>query len=443
MTFKLTADPHDGRVDLLCTDLPPKTKKIRWRRDGTTIATTDAVTLTDINVVNGSTYIYVAVALDRRGNRLDSSNAASATPKAAGLSLPTLVGYGKNVTGGGSAIPQKVSTTAQLLEALQDSGSRVIYGDRTAAGLPWLTFGGESVKAKGDLTMVDLAIARLAIRYSESNVRHHDIHMLPNLTQSPDTDGLTVNGQSDAGPVEGVGISNGWYCGGPDMGGAAILGEVFDLTMQHTVAGPGLRQSVGSDERDHNRIFNVTTFGEHADGPYGARQTYFENLVLGGQERNPDLKYADLLEWLRNMTYNARENPNGNPRGLVFAYNRHRLGPLSMSVAKARVFETQHKPDEAVFAASVYAEGNVADGFTNDVPDIYPAARLERPLPMSMPMPTSAPTVDELLALVGPTTGRNAQEARLIEHVRARTWESDYYTGLGTGTPNLIWSPNP
>lgn len=442
MTFKLTAEPHDGRVDLLCTDLPDKTKRIRWRRDGTVIATTDAVALADEDVVNGQPYVYVAVALDRRGNRLDSSNAASATPKAAGLFLPALVGHGKGVTGGGSAIPSKIATYAQFKEAVLDSGDRVLVGDRQ-----WLKGPAEAYKVgNGDLTIIDISLELAAPVFVGLNTRLHGCRFQPGEVDG-DADGLTVNGQGSAGSVEGFAATNCWFCGGPDMGGGAILGECFHVTLQRCVFGPGLQQSnvhlgnVG-DFRNHNRILNFTTFGEHADGPWGRFQTLYESLIWGGEDRNPDIKYVQDFDGLRNLTYNHNEAPAGNNRGANWMFNRVRSGPQTVAARAKQTWDGQVKPGEVPFPLSIYTEGNVADGFPAKESFADGTKRTTPYGTLSVPRPTAAPEVDELLAFVGPTTGRNAQEQRLLDHVRNRTSDG-YYTGEGLGTPNLAWPVNP
>lgn len=441
--FKLTAVAGDGKVTLNWPSVA-KAVKFRVRRGlvpaaATVIGVVTSTQLTDISVSNGQKYGYIVTAIDRRGNRIDQSTYEEVTPKSASPfgDLPELVGFGKIVSGGGDAIPQKVDTIDKFIEGVQDSGKRVLYGDRQ-----WMFGAGQQINpGSGDLTIVGVSLGRLGINYKGvSNVRLHDYRSLPNLMDTPNTDGLTVNGQSDGGPVEGFAMSNGWSCGGPDMGGGAILGPVFNFTAQHWVFGPGLRQSVGSDERDHNRVLNFTTFGEHANGPYGSHQTTFECLVWGGEERNPDIKYVDYNEFVRCMVYNAKESPNGNPRGLYYAYNRIRTGPQS-NTSRATVFETQVKPDEAIFGQSVFLEGNVADGFTyREKVDVN--AKRTSPKWSPMVKADAAPEVEELLALVGPTAGLNAQEKKLLGFVRDRKDEG-YYTGPGTGTPNLAWPTNP
>lgn len=426
----------------------PKASKYRLRRaspPGAPLETlgpaVQATTYTDATVSPGTSYDYVVVALDRRGHKLDSSpRLLVTTPTPIGY-VPPVPGYGAGVTGGGSAIPSRVTSVAEFIEACHDTGPRVIYSDRQ-----WLLGAGQQFKVNGDITLIDVAWGMVGPVFVGDNIRLHGCRGLPNDLGNSDTDGLTVNGQSSAGPVQGFASSHGWYCGGPDMGGGAILGEVFDLTLYRDVYGPGLRTNkvdVASGTTDHNRILNYTTFGEHAAGPWGKRQTTMECLVWGGEERNPDIKYVEQHEFLRSLIYNNRENPNGNPRGTIFAYNRVRPGPESASAGPRRVFETQVKPDETVFPASVYLEGNVADGFPY-AERVDPAALLQEPAwePSVSLAGMVAPGVEELLAIVGPTTGRNAQELRLLEYVRSRTSEG-YYTGPGTGTPNLEWPANP
>jgi hypothetical protein len=198
--------------------------------------------------------------------------------------------------------------------------------------------------------------------------------------------------------------------------------------------------SQGSDSRDHNRVFNFTTFGDHADGPFGRRMTAFENLVWGGEERNPDIKYVESVDFIRNLIYNFRESPNGNPRGLNYMYNRVRSGPQT-NLSKAKTWEGQAKPGEVPFQQSVYSLGNVADGF--DPKETF-LQGTQRNSPFGTPSvaAVSAPTVDQILELVGPTSGFNSQEQRLLDHVRNRTSDG-YYTGAGFGTPNLTWPTNP
>lgn len=445
--FLLTAVAGDARVDLKWVSPSTKAKKFRIKRasppgSGPLTLTNPAITdtqYTDTVVSNGREYGYFVVALTSSGAKIDESNYVTVTPKAASLfDLPAIVGYGSGVTGGGSAIPQKVTTIAQYIEALQDSGSRVIYGDGA-----WLFGSGQTVAVThGDLTVVNISTGKIHINYKgASNTRHHNIRNLPNGATGYDEDGLTVNGQSTTGvPVEGFAASNGWYLGGSDMGGAGILGEVFDITLQHCVFGPGLEHTVGDTELNHNRILNYTTFGSHAAGPWGKRQTTFECLVWGGEDRNPDIKYVEGVDFIRNMIYNFRESPNGNPRGLNYMYNRVRTGPES-NPTKAKTWEGQVKPDETPFAQSVYTHGNVADGFP--FAETF-ANNTQRSTPFSAPSvtATAAPTVEEILTSVGPTTGFNSQEQRLIDHARNRTSDG-YYTGVGMGTPNLTWPTNP
>lgn len=442
MTFLLKAVAGDGRVDLDWPSDIPKATKFRVKRasppgSGPVTLTNPAITnseFTDKTCTNGLVYGYFVIALDRRGDKVDESTYVIAMPrKPSATDLPTLLGHGSGVTGGGSAIPQQVTTAAQFMEAVQDTGPRVIYGNGD-----WLLGNGEALKANGDLTIVDVSIGKMAVVYRGDNTRLHNYRSLPNGA-SADADGLTVNGQSTAGPVNGFAASNSWFCGGPDMGGAAILGEVFDLTLQQCVFGPGLVQSLGSDERNHNRILNYTTFGEHADGPWGKRQTTFECLVFGGEERNPDIKYVEGVDFVRNLIYNFRESPNGNPRGLNYMYNRVRTGPESGDNSK--VWKGAAKPDEAPYPDSVFSIGNVADGFV--LVETF-LAGTHRTTPFGTPSVTAtqAPTVEEILAIAGPTTGRNTQEQTLIDHVRNRTSDG-YYYGPGAGTPNLTWPTNP
>lgn len=441
--FLLTAVAGDARVDFNWSPVF-KAKKYRVKRasppgSGPETLTNPAITdtqFTDMTPTNGQLYGYFVVALDGRGNKIDESTYVTVTPhKPSIFDLPKLVGHGSQVTGGGSAIPQKVTTVTQFIEALQDSGPRVIYGDGG-----WLLGNGEAIKSNGDLTIMNISIGKMAVVFRGDNTRLHDYRTLPNAAAGKDIDGLTVNGQSTAGPVQGFAASNSWFCGGTDMGGAAILGEVFDLTLQNCVFGPGLVTYVGSDERNHNRILNYTTFGEHADGPWGKRQTTFESLVWGGEERNPDIKYVEANDFVRNLIYNFRASPGDNPRGCNYLYNRVRVGPES-EISKAKVWGTDVKPDESPFQNSVYAVGNVADGFPF-AESFAPGVRRSEPFGIVSVTATAAPTVEEILTTVGPTTGFNAQEQRLIDHVRNRTSDG-YYYGPGAGTPNLTWPTNP
>jgi hypothetical protein len=121
-------------------------------------------------------------------------------------------------------------------------------------------------------------------------------------------------------------------------------------------------------------------------------------------------------------------------------YNRVRSGPQT-NLSKAKTWEGQAKPGEVPFQQSVYSLGNVADGF--DPKETF-LQGTQRNSPFGTPSvaAVSAPTVDQILELVGPTSGFNSQEQRLLDHVRNRTSDG-YYTGAGFGTPNLTWPTNP
>ena len=365
----------------------------------------------------------------------------------------TIVGYGANTVGGAGGRTISVTTLADsgpgsLREALGTSGARVITF--AVAGVidlktpirvnqPFVTISGQTAPSPG-----------IQIRGETLNIGTHDVivtHMRfrpgdATADTPADADGLTINGGS--GEAYNVVIDHVEAIWGPDIGGLAILNDVHDVTVQHSILGEGLLRSRHPEAHDdgdgHGLGTNIAGLG---GGRHPSRITYFRNLITTSQGRNPRVEGADAVDLVNNVIYNFDESPQGNPQGLNMVNNILRSGPAPAAAGLSQqtwLWRSATSGDfPSLFSGAVYLSGNITDGFNSAGIEAPSSVLLSKPkTALSVTPESTAGLLDRVLAEVGPRLPTvDAVTARLLDNVRNRT--GTYVNGTGEKAPNPYW----
>jgi hypothetical protein len=359
-----------------------------------------------------------------------------------------VVGYGAGTVGGAGGRQLAVTTLADsgpgsLRAALEASGKRVVVF-RVAGTIrlrstisvtdPYLTVAGETAPAPG-ITVRD---GGLLVRASEVILRHLRLRPGDQVDSPDDVDALTINGAN--GGVANVVVDHVTMLWGPDIGGLAVLGDVRNLTVQHSIMGEGLYLSAHSEgtaaEEGHSHAANVTQL----DGGLAAPQrlTFWRNLFTTANTRIPRFQGAACVDVVNNVIYNwGRDAAHGNPRSLNLVNNWFRAGPETESHLFWAVQTSDVSP--RAFSDAVYLAGNVADGFSgrrDDEPGVY--AGSPRCGGLSAPAADAAAAYAAVLDGVGAIAPvRDAVDRRVIDNVRTRSGR--FFNGAGYPAPNPYW----
>ena len=375
----------------------------------------------------------------------------ASTPGRTTLGSSAIVGYGANTVGGAGGRTISVTTLADsgpgsLREALAASGPRVItFGVAGVIDLespirvtePFVTIAGQTAPSPG-----------IQIRGETLNIGAHDVivtHMRfrpgdATADNPGDADGLTING--GGGAAYNIVLDHVEAIWGPDVGGLAILNDVHDVTVQHSILGEGLLRSRHPESHDsdgHGMAVNVVGLDS---SHFPSRVTFYRNLITTSEGRNPRVEGALGVDFVNNVIYNFATSPQGNPQALNMVNNILRTGPapaaagLNQQTSLWRPAPSGDFP--SLFSGSVYLAGNVADGFTaaTDAGISILAGQPSTALSVT-PEPTAG-LLDRVLAEVGPRLPTvDAVTARLLDNLRNRT--GTYVNGEGEQGPNPSW----
>jgi hypothetical protein len=284
-----------------------------------------------------------------------------------------VVGYGRGTVGGEGGQTLAVTNLndagpGSLRAALEASGRRrVVF--RVAGTIrlqgsititdPFLTVAGETAPAPG----ITLRGGSLLVRADEVILRHLRLRPGDQLDNPDDADALTINGAD--GGVSNVVVDHVTMLWAPDVGGLAVLGDVRNLTVQHSIMGEGLYLSAHAEgtagQGGHSMAANITQLEPGLPGP--ARLTFWRNLFTTSDSRMPRFQGAECVDLVNNVIYNwGSHAAHGNPRSLNLVANWYRSGPETGSRLLWQLQTSDVTP--AAFSQSVYLAGNVADGFS-------------------------------------------------------------------------------
>ena len=286
---------------------------------------------------------------------------ADATTAAA----PTVVGYGAGTTGGTGGKVYSVSNWSQLKTALQASGPRIVR----LTGSADFNGGGERITvSNGNLTIDGSGWSGTLRRYSivieGSNVIITQLRLRPSdkIDDVSEGDPLTINpgvGRKSSRIV----IDRSSLLWGSDVS-LALLNNVSDVTVQHSIIGAGLRYS-DNPQSPKGYGPNVTTVGRNPnpDSEYGRRITFYRNYVLHNNQRNMRAHGTAGIEWVNNVYYNwGADLAHMNPRGANVVGNMFKKGPNTPSSNRVLRFET-NSTYRSYFKGSTYWADNIGLGF--------------------------------------------------------------------------------
>jgi pectate lyase len=359
-----------------------------------------------------------------------------------------VVGYGAGTSGGAGGRQLAVTTLADsgpgsLRAALEASGKRiVVFGVAGTIRLqstitikdPYVTVAGETAPAPG-ITLRDGA---LMVRTSEVILRHLRLRPGDQVDSPDDVDALTINGAN--GTVSNVVVDHVTMLWGPDIGGLAVLGDVRNLTVQHSIMGEGLYLSAHSEgtagQGGHSHAANITQLSGSLAAPQ--RLTFWRNLFTTANTRIPRFQGAACVDVINNVIYNwGRDAAHGNPRSLNLVNNWFRAGPETESRLFWKVQTSDVTPQ--AFSDAVYLAGNVADGF-NGARDEAPGVYVGSPRCGGLSAPAGDPAAAYAAVLDGVgaiAPGRDEVDRRLIANVRNRTGR--FVNGTGYPALNPYW----
>jgi pectate lyase len=367
------------------------------------------------------------------------------------VAFPGAVGYGARTVGGRGGRAIAVTTLedsgpGSLREALSASGPRTIQfevagvialQDELTIADPFVTLAGQTAPGGG----VVIKGNTLKIQTHEVVIRHMRLRPGDELTSTPDdTDALTLNGNNDA--IYNVIVDHTDMIWGPDMGGAALLGDVTNVTFQSSIIGHGLYLSQHAEGTDanggHAYGFNVTPMT--AGAMWAKNLTLYRNLLTTGSKRMPAIKSAECADVVNNIVYNwGDQSAGGNPRSQNIVGNWYRPGPGTETFSLFKPHTIQDDP--TTYPDAVYLADNVADGFdgTLEGPDeVY--ADTVRCGELSVLADPAGVAYDTVIEDAGATLpNRDDISASILAEVVAGT--GGYYNGVGNPAPNPSWPP--
>lgn len=355
----------------------------------------------------------------------------------------TILGYGAQTVGGSGGTETVVSTLddagpGSLREALESGDPRIVRFE--VSGTIELT---SAISVSSPFLTVDGSTAPgpVEVRGGAIQIRTHDV-ILRHLRLRPgdavdapsDEDALTINGLS-GGKSYNIVVDHVTAIWGSDIGGIAILGDVHDVTVQHSVLGEGLylsRHAEGIPERGGHSM-GVSVF-QLDSRIWPKRITFVNNLLTTSDQRMPAIHGGRCIDVINNVVYNWGSYIGlGNPRAASIVANWYRAGPELISDAIWNASRNRTLP--SLFEGRVYVADNHADGFTATLagPD---RAYTDAPL---CPLSVSPSPVDGLypglLDDVGATMPRrDAIDDRIIRAVIDRTGE--FFNGVDHPAPN-------
>lgn len=355
----------------------------------------------------------------------------------------TVLGYGAGSVGGRGGTGIVVSTLedsgpGSLRDALEAADPRIVRFDVSGTielkrpiivSNPFLTVDGSTAPGP-----VELRGGAVQIRTHDVILRYLRLRPGDTVEAPTDEDALTINGLSETESYNIV-VDHVTAIWGPDIGGIAILGDVHDVTVQHSILGEGLylsRHAEGTETlRGHSMGVSVFQLDART---WPKRITFVNNLITTSDQRMPAIHGGRCVDVINNVFYNwGKYAGHGNPRSASIVGNWYRAGPELVTTAIWNASRNKTLP--SLFEGRVYVADNHADGFTATLagPD---RAFADAPLcPLSVsPSPVDA-IYPGVLDDVGATLpSRDAIDDRIIQAVSDQTGE--FFNGVDHPHPN-------
>lgn len=370
---------------------------------------------------------------------------AAPVPPTAFGAFPGAEGYGSQAVGGRGGRIIYVTTLADsgpgsLRSALEATGPRTVLfqvagtitlNNDISITQPFVTVAGQSAVGQG----VQIKGAMLKIRTHDVVLRHLKIRPgdQSNQSSNDERDAVSLSG-TGGDEVYNVVIDHSSMVWGPDIGGAAILTNAHDVTIQNSILGEGLYLSNHSegtaDQNGHSLGLNITQLDTSA---YPRRITLHHNLLTTSDHRMPQIMGGELIDMVNNVVYNwGTAAAHGNPRSLNMINNMFIRGPMTKTLLAWKSRTNPENPSPR--AGSVFEQGNVAEGFNTlrgDPQSMYTGTRFA---PYSMRAQQSAQEAySQVVQGAGATWPvRDSVDQRIIANLTQRT-------GRFLNNSDLVW----
>ena len=313
---------------------------------------------------------------------------AAPAPGAFGA-FPGAEGYGSQTVGGRGGRIIYVTNLADagpgsLRSALEATGPRTVLfqvagtitlNNDISITQPFVTVAGQSAVGQG----VQLKGGMIKIRTHDVVLRHLKVRAgdQKNQSSNDDRDAVSMSG-TGGDEVYNVVIDHSSMVWGPDIGGAAILTNAHDVTIQNSILGEGLylsNHSEGTPEQNgHSLGLNITQLDTSA---YPQRITLHHNLLTTSDHRMPQIMGGESIDMVNNVVYNwGTAAAHGNPRSLNMINNMFIRGPMTKTLLAWKSRTNPENPTPR--PGSVFEQGNVAEGFNTlrgDPQSMYAGSR--------------------------------------------------------------------
>lgn len=368
----------------------------------------------------------------------------SPSPGAFGA-FPGAEGYGSQTVGGRGGRIIYVTNLADsgpgsLRSALEATGPRTVLfqvagtitlNNDISITQPFVTVAGQSAVGQG----VQIKGGMIKIRTHDVVLRYLKIRAGDQKNQSSNDDRDAVSLSGNGGDeVYNVVIDHSSLVWGPDIGGAAILTNAHDITIQNSILGEGLYLSNHSEgtpeQKGHSLGLNITQLDTSA---YPRRITLHHNLLTTSDHRMPQIMGGESIDMVNNVVYNwGTAAAHGNPRSLNMINNMFIRGPMTKTLLAWRSRTNPENPTPR--PGSVFEQGNVAEGFNTlrgDPQSMYAGTRFG---PYSMRTTQSAQDAyTQVVQGAGATLPvRDSVDQRIIANLTQRT-------GKFLNNTDLVW----
>ncbi len=273
----------------------------------------------------------------------------------------TIVGWGKNTTGGEGGTVYTVSNWSQLKSALAASGPRIIKMNSTAGNVSGGSPGESVSVSPGDITIDGTdwhgSLRNYSLIFRGGNLLFTNMRLRSgdDLINVGEGDALTIN------PGAGSSLSNVVidHCSilwSNDVT-LAILNQTMNLTVQHSLVGCGLYYGTNPSSPNGYGI-NVTVVNSNPNPltEYPRRLTFYRNFVLNNYRRNLKPERADFYDAVNCVYYNWNFSAGeSNPHGANVVGNMFKKGP--MTPASNNLW--QHDGSIPVYSNSIYWSDNI------------------------------------------------------------------------------------
>lgn len=368
---------------------------------------------------------------------------ASPAPGAFGA-FPGAEGYGSQTVGGRGGRIIYVTNLADsgpgsLRSALEATGPRTVLfqvagtitlNNDISITQPFVTVAGQSAVGQG----VQIKGGMIKIRTHDVVLRHLKIRAgdQPNQSSNDERDAVSLSG-TGGDEVYNVVIDHSSMVWGPDIGGAAILTNAHDVTIQNSILGEGLYLSNHSegtpDQNGHSLGLNITQLDTSA---YPRRITLHHNLLTTSDHRMPQIMGGELIDMVNNVVYNwGTAAAHGNPRSLNMINNMFIRGPMTKTLLAWKSRTNPENPTPR--PGSVFEQGNVAEGFSTlrgDPQSMYTSARFAYSMRATQSAQEAYNQVVQSAGATWPV--RDSVDQRIIANLTQRT-------GKFLNNTDLVW----